>query len=144
MENEVDNRNCGCSMNSNMNCNYMPQGINAAFGYNTTSISGESLNYTCENNVNGCMKNRREIRQDMMSKIKSLNFAITDISEYLDTHPNDKKAICLHREYTNELNELEDKYQRIFGPLTMHFPCNRWRWIEEPWPWERSDFNVDL
>ena len=55
-----------------------------------------------------------EIRRKMMKEIKCLNFAIIDLAEYLDTHPNDRKAICLHREYTNELNELKDKYQRIF------------------------------
>ena len=42
----------------------------------------------------------------------------------------------LHRRYTNELKNLRDKYQRLYGPLTIYFPCNRWRWIEGPWPWE--------
>ena len=69
---------------------------------------------------------------------------IVDIAEYLDTHPTDRKALCLHREYTNELKNIKDKYQRIFGPLDIYYPCNKWRWLEEPWPWERSDFNVDL
>ena len=22
--------------------------------------------------------------------------------------------------------------------LTINFPCNKWRWLEEPWPWERG------
>lgn len=147
MENNSENRNCGCgcnmNMNKNMDCNYTPEGINAAFGYNSGAMT-EDLNCNCENNTNECWNNRNEIREKMMREIKCLNFAIVDIAEYLDTHPNDRKAICLHREYTNELNELKDKYQRIFGPLTIYFPCNKWRWLEEPWPWERSDFNVDL
>ena len=82
--------------------------------------------------------------EKMMKEIKCLNFAIIELSEYLDTHPDDRKAICLHKEYCNELNEIKDKYQKIFGPLSIYHPCNKWRWLEGPWPWERSDFNVDL
>ena len=29
--------------------------------------------------------------------------------------------------------ELKDKYQKVYGPLTINFPCNKWRWLEEPW-----------
>ncbi len=144
MENDEDNRNCGCNNNSNMNCYYAPEGINAAFGYNTASALADDLNCNCENNTNECWSNRNDVREKMMKEIKCLNFAIIELSEYLDTHPDDKKAICLHKEYCNELNEIKDKYQKIFGPLSIYHPCNKWRWLEEPWPWERSDFNVDL
>ncbi len=145
MENNNENRTCGCgcNMNQNMDCNYTPEGINAAFGYNSDTVT-DNLNCNCGNNTNECWNNRDEIREKMMKEIKCLNFAIIELAEYLDTHPDDRKALCLHREYTNELNEIKDKYQRIFGPLTIYFPCNKWRWLEEPWPWERSDFNVDL
>ena len=150
MENSNQNRNCGCgcnnmmNMNTNMNCEYTPEGINAAFGYNTAANLMDDMNCTCENNTTECLDNRNEMRRKMMREIKCLNFAIIDLAQYLDTHPDDKKALCLHREYTNQLEDLKDKYQRVFGPLTIYYPCNKWRWLEEPWPWERSDFNVDL
>ena len=32
--------------------------------------------------------------------------------------------------------ELKEAYQKVYGPLTKEFPCNKWRWLEEPWPWE--------
>lgn len=143
MENEVENRNCVCHMYNNMNCDYTPQGINAAFGYNSATLSDE-LNCSCENNTNECWNNRKELREKMMREIKCLSFSITDLAQYLDTHPDDRKAICLHREYTHRLKDLKDKYQKAFGPLSIYYPCNKWRWLEEPWPWERSDFNVDL
>ena len=118
--------------NNNNNCEYTPQGINAAFGYNTTS-NFDDLNCCNSCNQEMCMQNRNRIRQEMMKQIKCLNFAIVDIAEYLDTHPDDRKAICLHKEYCNQLEEIKDKYQRIFGPLTIYYPCNKWRWLEEPW-----------
>ena len=143
MEREEENRNCMCYNNEN-DCSYMPQGINAAFGYNTASNLMDDMNCCGCGDNSECMQNRNRVRGEMMKQIKCLNFAVVDIAEYLDTHPTDRKALCLHREYTNELKNIKDKYQRIFGPLTIYYPCNKWRWLEEPWPWERSDFNVDL
>ncbi len=143
MEREEENRNCMCYNNEN-DCSYMPQGINAAFGYNTASNLMDDMNCCGCGDNSECMQNRNRVRGEMMKQIKCLNFAVVDIAEYLDTHPTDRKALCLHREYTNELKNVKDKYQRIFGPLDIYYPCNKWRWLEEPWPWERSDFNVDL
>jgi len=42
----------------------------------------------------------------------------------------------LHNSYSKTLKELKDKYQKVYGPLTIYYPCNKWRWLEEPWPWE--------
>lgn len=144
MENEIDDRNCGCHDSNKMTCHYTPDGINAAYGYNTAAALADDLNCNCENNTNECWNNRDAVREKMMKEIKCLNFAIIELAEYLDTHPDDRKALCLHKQYCNELNELKDKYQKVFGPLSIYYPCNKWRWLEEPWPWERSDFNVDL
>ena len=73
-------------------------------------------------------------REEMAMEIKAYQFAVTDITLYLDTHPDDEKALCLHREYARRLKELRDKYQKIYGPLTIEYPCNKWRWLEEPCP----------
>lgn len=94
-------------------------------------------NKPVENNNDNCdMDNKRE---KMLHEIKALNFAVIELSLYLDTHPDDQRALCFHRKYTNELKELKDKFQKIYGPLTFYFPCNKWRWLEEPWPWERGN-----
>lgn len=80
------------------------------------------------------------MREEMIMKIRELDFAIIELALYLDTHPDDRKALCLHREYAKEVKELKDKYQKVYGPLTINFPCNKWRWLEEPWPWERGNY----
>lgn len=108
-------------------CNYEQIGINAEYGYNQ------------ENLYNEYNEKNKEIGEKLLSDIRCLQFAITDIGEYLNTHPDDEKAICLHREYCQRLRDLSNKYQKIYGPLTIEFPCNKWRWIEEPWPWEGSE-----
>lgn len=91
-----------------------------------------------EQNNCECEKDMR--RREMIDQIKCLRFAIIELGLYLDTHPEDQKALCLHREYAKQLKDLEDKYQKMYGPLTIFFPCNKWRWLEQPWPWERGNF----
>lgn len=101
-------------------------------------MSLEDRNCNCENpqvedtNVNKCDNTREE----MLGQIKCYSFAVTELALYLDTHPEDEKALCLHNKYSKELRALEDKYQKLYGPLTIKCPCNKWRWIELPWPWE--------
>ena len=85
--------------------------------------------------------NERDMRrQEMIDQIKSLDFAIIELGLYLDTHPDDQKALCMHREYCKQAKDLKDKYQKMYGPLTIFYPCNKWRWLEQPWPWERGNY----
>ena len=109
----VENRNCGCNNNDVMYINY--------------------------SNDDNCECNENE-RREMLKQIKCYSFAVTDLALYLDTHPDDEKALCLHNKYSKELKELKDVYQKVYGPLTFYYPCNKWRWLEEPWPWERGNY----
>ena len=88
---------------------------------------------SCEESENDMTK------EEMAKKLKCYRFAIIELGLYLDTHPDDEKAICLHKEYANKFKVLEDKYQKVYGPLSIMYPCNKWRWLEQPWPWERGD-----
>ena len=112
---------------------------------NNRNCNGSNTNQT--DSVADMFENfseRERLQSSMLMEIKSLNFAVVELALYLDTHPDDQKALCLHNKYSNQLKELKDKYQKIFGPLDFYFPCNKWRWLEEPWPWERRINNVDL
>ena len=80
--------------------------------------------------------NKLEPTMELLQQIRCCDFAINELALYLDTHPTDEKALCLHRKYCREAKDLKDKYQKVYGPLTINFPCNKWRWFEEPWPWE--------
>ena len=95
----------------------------------------EENNNSCTNE-NMCPCKTSINQAEMLQEIRCLAFAIQELTLYLDTHPDDEKALCLHNKYCREYRELTDKYQKIYGPLTSQFPCNKWRWIEEPWPWE--------
>lgn len=99
----------------------------------------EDRNMNCGCNC-PCDNNQDSRRREMMMEIRELNFAVIELGLYLDTHPEDEKALCLHRKYCKQLKDLKDKYQKIYGPLSIYYPCNKWRWLEEPWPWERGNF----
>lgn len=123
---EDNDRNCDCNNNiGNNTCCEMKEKPNVPmYSFNFTNISAEED--TCED--------KKELKCKMLNDIRCLSFAIVELGEYLDTHPDDMRAIALHREYANKLHDLKDKYQRMFGPLSIYFPCNKWRWLEEPWP----------
>ena len=107
---------------------------------NEDYINYEEYQRNCEmNNYHNSCSNDYN-REEMIKKIKELQFSIIELGLYLDTHPDDEKAICLHKEYANKYRKLTDQYQKIYGPLTIMFPCNKWRWLEQPWPWERGNF----
>ena len=91
----------------------------------------ENRNCECkqDNNFN-CME-----MEKMLQQIRCLEFGITELALYLNTHPEDEKALCLHRKYCKECKDLKDKYQKVYGSLTINYPCKKWRWLEEPWPW---------
>jgi spore coat protein JB len=122
---ENENRNLGCCCN-NKETIYM----NTDYNMITNNMENIMNNNNCDNMT----------RENMLNEIKCFQFAITELALYLDTHPEDERALCLHRKYARELKDLQDKYQKVYGPLTINFPCNKWRWIEEPWPWERGNY----
>ena len=55
-------------------------------------------------------------QNEMLCKIKEYQFSIIELALYLDTHPEDEKALCLHRHYANILKELMDKYD-VYLPI---------------------------
>lgn len=76
-------------------------------------------------------------RLELLKEIMALEFSLVDLNLYLDTHPEDEKALMVFEQYSCRLIDLRDKYEEEHAPLTAQDGGNRhWRWIEDPWPWE--------
>ena len=109
--------------NNAIDCHYDIMGINAQFGYNPSQ-------HTIEKD---CPK------EDLLKEIQRLYFAVNELALYLNTHPTEEKAICLQQEYSTQLKKLTEKYEAVFGPLTIYCPSQKWTWFQNPWSWERSE-----
>ena len=79
-----------------------------------------------------------ETREELLKKIMECKFAVNDLALYLDTHPNDRRALQMHNMHVEELKEKMKEYENRFGPLTIEAQMNRWQWVEDKWPWERG------
>lgn len=76
----------------------------------------------------------------LLKKIMEIDFTCIDLNLYLDTHPEDQKALRDYNYYSEQLRTLKVQYEQLYGPF-MSFgktpdQCNKWNFIDEPWPWE--------
>lgn len=67
------------------------------------------------------------------------DFAEYELNLYLDTHPEDLKALRFFNKVSNKAKELRKLYEEKFGPITAseNNSEDSWRWIENPWPWDK-------
>lgn len=85
------------------------------------------------------MNKKMSQQAKMLKEIMSYGFTAIDLNLYLDTHPNDMKALAEYNCITHQLDILKRAYEQCYGPLAAYgstpsqFP---WMWIDEPWPWE--------
>ena len=83
------------------------------------------------------MSRRSPAQTALLLKIQETDFALYETTLYLDTHPDDEKALCLHKEYAAASKQLKHEYESQYGPLT---PAGNkgdtWEWLCGPWPWE--------
>lgn len=78
-------------------------------------------------------------REELLYDILKHNFALTDISLYLDTNPNNMDMINLYNNYLTNKQQLVNLYEKKYGPLTLdtiNMDNNNWQWKNSPWPWE--------
>ncbi len=83
-------------------------------------------------------RRRRNINLELLRRIQELNFAIVDIVLYLNTHPEDRDALRLHNELSQNYHQLVEEYQRRYGQLYANYPDADYPWpyVNDPWPWE--------
>ena len=64
-------------------------------------------------------------------------FAVYDIALYLDTHPNDARALAARQKYASELYEMRKAYEEKHGPMNLFSHHGDYaKYVNEPWPWD--------
>ena len=84
------------------------------------------------------MENRNG-ESEAMSKVRETMFAVNEITLYLDTHPQARNALQLHKKYVEEYKEAKKYYEENFGPLSIYTQMDNWSWVYDKWPWEGGD-----
>ena len=82
------------------------------------------------------LNNNIDNSKDAMKNVMKAMFAVNDITLFLDTHPQDKEALRLHKQYVNEYEKAKKYYEDNFGPLSIYANMNNWNWVYDKWPWE--------
>lgn len=81
----------------------------------------------------------RNDREAKLYNVMCYSFAITDMNLYLDTHPEDRRALSFLKELIMEEENAKKEYIMSYGPLDI---CDnkgdKFDWIDGPWSWENS------
>lgn len=81
-------------------------------------------------------------KAQMKRKIFEYDFAIHELVLFLDSHPTNRKALELIKEYRARRAKLIAEYEDKFGQYIMmacDSPANYcWEWLQGPWPWENN------
>lgn len=77
---------------------------------------------------------------NLMCAIQMYDFYLYELNLYLDTHPSDRNALDLFKKYTELRNAAYEAYINKYGPITADQSSTneRFNWVDDPWPWERS------
>ncbi len=76
-------------------------------------------------------------KEELLLKIYEYDFALNDLSLYLDLHPDNDYVYNQFRKYTEESKKCIDLYEKKYGPLEL---CDSnytsYMWEKGPWPFE--------
>lgn len=78
-------------------------------------------------------------RESELFEIMKCSFEINDYNLYLDLHPEDNMIFKKYKEVTEKLKSLSKMYEEKYGPLCIDNAQNSFKWIQNPWPWEKED-----
>lgn len=79
-------------------------------------------------------------RRNLLCAIQMYSFYIYDLNLFLDSHPNDKRALAKFNEVNWQLKAAVKLYNEKYGPLeaNQNLSENNFYWVDDPWPWERG------
>lgn len=76
----------------------------------------------------------------LLLEIYALDFAITDLSLYLDVHPDDTTLYNQFRQYSQQLGQRMMEYEKNYGPLELNDTnYDSYLWYKGKWPFEGVD-----
>jgi spore coat protein JB len=71
--------------------------------------------------------------------LQKVDFALVELTLYLDTHPTDMQAVQQFNQLAQRRQQIAGEFEMRHGPLLQfghsysRFP---WQWVDSPWPWQ--------
>ena len=80
-------------------------------------------------------------KERLLRNLQMIDFALTEVNLYLDTHPHCPEALAFFRKYRDMRKVAVAEYEAQVGPLTANASAatDAWEWVKTPWPWELSE-----
>lgn len=75
----------------------------------------------------------------ILSELQATDFTLTELTLYLDTHPEDEHALEQFNDFSAHKKKLKVYFEEKFGPLQQYGnspSTDTWKWSESPWPWQ--------
>ena len=90
-----------------------------------------------QNRMSGGSGNITGAQNQLLTRLRKVDFALADTILYLDAYPNCKAAMEYYKKLVDEHKTLTEKLAQLGLPLTATSNCaDTWEWINSPWPWE--------
>lgn len=85
---------------------------------------------------------------ELLNEINETSFGVLELNLYLDTHPQDTKALQLFHELKQRRKTALAAFEKEYYPLTVDCigpdqTATQWTWGDAPAPWEGAA-NVEL
>ncbi len=78
--------------------------------------------------------------KELLKAIQMYDFALIELNLFLDTHPDDKKALAKFNEINPKREMAYKAYAEKYGTITATQANydKSFHWTDGPWPWERG------
>lgn len=76
---------------------------------------------------------------ELMCRLQETDFVLVELTLYLDTHPDDLRAIQQFNQMALARQQIAAEFEQQFGPLLQFghsFSRYPWDWKDSPWPWQ--------
>ena len=80
-------------------------------------------------------------KKALAEQIAQCEFVLIDINLFLDTHPENERAIADYNSYAEQLAALKKLYTKLYGPIenfggSINRSDTEWLWGKQPFPWQ--------
>jgi spore coat protein JB len=85
------------------------------------------------------MKQMPKEYYELLEQLQTVDFALIDLTLYLDTHPHDYQAIQQFNQLSQKRKQIKKQYEATYGPLQQYgnsYSNYPWNWNDTPWPWQ--------